>query len=93
MIKVLTAEESMEMRQKELEMKRLWSREQIVADAKLMMGMPDMGNTKWVLSEDREGFYKWLESNEAREVWNETPYILELAKYYTLNKTNQNGNN
>lgn len=87
MIKLLTEEESAQMRLKELEMKRLWSREQIVADAKLMMGMPDMGNTKWVLQKDRESFYKWLESNEARDIWNETPYTLELAKYYTLNKT------
>jgi hypothetical protein len=85
-LRILTEEESAQMRLKELEMKRLWSREQIVADAKLMMGMPDMGNTKWVLSEDREDFYKWLESNEARDIWNETPYTLELAKYYSLNK-------
>ncbi len=86
MIKILTEEESAQMRQKELEMKRLWSREQIVADAKLMMSMPDMGNTKWVLSKDREDFYKWLESNEARELWMKTPSTLELAKYYSQNK-------
>jgi hypothetical protein len=85
-IKVLTEEESVQMRLKELEMKRLWSREQIIADAKLFRSMPDMGNTKYIVGEENwQGFFKWLESNEAREVWNETPYTLELAKYY-INK-------
>jgi hypothetical protein len=84
MIKILTPEETAEMRQRELEMKRLWSREQIVAEAKLFRAMPDMGNTKYIVGEENwNGFFKWLESNEAREVWNETPYILTLAKYYT----------
>jgi hypothetical protein len=84
MIKILTAEESAQMRLKELEIKRLWSREQIVADAKLFRAMPDMGNTKYIVGEENwNGFFKWLESNEAREVWNETPYILTLAQYYT----------
>ena len=83
-IKVLTEEESVQMRLKELEMKRLWSREQIVADAKLFRSMPDMGNTKYIVGEENwQGFFKWLETNEAREVWNETPYILTLAQYYT----------
>jgi hypothetical protein len=84
MIKILTAEESAQMRLKELELKRLWSREQIVAEAKLFRSMPDMGNTKYIVGEENwNGFFKWLESNEAREVWNETPYILTLAQYYT----------
>lgn len=84
MIKILTPEETAEMRQRELEMKQLWSREQIVAEAKLFRAMPDMGNTKYIVGEENwNGFFKWLESNEAREVWNSTPYILELAKYYT----------
>ena len=84
MIKILTAEESAQMRLKELEIKRLWSREQIVADAKLFRAMPDMGNTKYIVGEENwNGFFKWLESNEAREVWNETPYMLTLAQYYT----------
>ena len=52
MIKILTEEESAQMRLKELEMKRLWSREQIVADAKLFRAMPDMGNTKYIVVED-----------------------------------------
>ena len=86
MIKILTPEETAEMRQRELEMKRLWSREQIVAEAKLFRAMPDMGNTKYIVGEENwNGFFKWLESNEAREVWNETPYMLTLAKYY-INK-------
>jgi hypothetical protein len=84
MIKILTAEESAQMRLKELELKRLWSREQIVAEAKLFRAMPDMGNTKYIVGEENwNGFFKWLESNEAREVWNETPYMLTLAQYYT----------
>ena len=84
MIKVLTQEESAQMRQKELEMKRLWSREQIIDDAKLFRSMPDMGNTKYIVGEENwNGFFKWLESNEARDVWNESPYILTLAKHYT----------
>jgi hypothetical protein len=81
---ILTEEESAQMRQKELELRRLWSREQIVDDAKLFRAMPDMGNTKYIVGEDNwNGFFKRLESNEARDVWNETPYTLQLAKYYT----------
>jgi hypothetical protein len=84
MIKILTAEESNQIHLKVLEIKRLWSREQIVADAKLFRAMPDMGNTKYIVGEENwNGFFKWLESNEAREVWNETPYIVTLAQYYT----------
>jgi hypothetical protein len=86
MIKVLTEEESVQMRLKEVAMRRLWSREQIITDAKLMMSMPDGGNTKYVLYNQREHFYKWLETNEARDVWMKTPYTLELAKYYSQNK-------
>jgi len=83
MIKISTEEEISQQREKELQLKRLWSREQIVADAKLFRSMPDMGNTKYIVGEENwNGFFKWLESNEAREVWNETPYILTLAKYY-----------
>jgi hypothetical protein len=81
---ILTEEESAQMRQKELELKRLWSREQIVSEAKLFRAMPDMGNTKYIIGEEKwNGFFKWLESNEAREVWNETPYMVTLAQYYT----------
>ena len=86
MIKVLTNEESVEQRLKEVAMRRLWSREQIIGEAKLMMGMPSMGNTKWITSDKYESFYKWLESNEARDVWMKTPYVLDLAKYYSINK-------
>lgn len=86
MIKVLTEEESAKERLKEVAMRRLWSREQIVAEARLMLGLPSMGNTKWITSDKYESFYKWLESNEAREVWMNTPYILDLAKYYSINK-------
>jgi hypothetical protein len=81
---ILTEEESSQLREKELQTKRLWTREQIVDEAKLFRAMPDMGNTKYIVGEENWiGFFKWLESNEAREVWNESPYILTLAKYYT----------
>ena len=83
-LRILTEEESAEMRLKELQTKRLWSREQIVSEANLFRAMPDMGNTKYIVGEENwNGFFKWLESNEAREVWNETPYMLTLAQYYT----------
>ena len=86
MIKILTEEESVQMRLKETAMRRLWSKEQILNDARMMMNGPDMGNTKWVLSEDVDKFYKWLETEEANVVWQVTPYTLDLAKYFTINK-------
>lgn len=83
-LKILTEEESSQLRFRELQTKRLWSREQIINEAKLFRSMPDMGNTKYIIGEENWiGFFKWLESNEARDVWNESPYILTLAKYYT----------
>ena len=85
-IQILTQEESELLLKEEMDMKRLWSREQIINDAKLMMSMPDLGNTKWVAFEDREEFYKWLESNEAWELWQKTPYTLQLAKHFAINK-------
>lgn len=83
-LRILTEEESLQLRFRELQTKRLWSREQIVNEAKLFRSMPDMGNTKYIIGEENWiGFFKWLESNEARDVWNESPYILTLTKYYT----------
>jgi hypothetical protein len=81
-IKVLTAEESLEYWNKEKEERRMWTMEQILRDANFMMNMPDMGNTKFVLSEDREAFFKWIETEEAMEQWNELPMTQHLAKYY-----------
>ena len=85
-LKILTSEESAQMRLKELETKKLWNIEQIIEDAKLFRSMPDMGNTKYIVGEKNWNvFFKWLETNEAKKVWNETPYTLQLAKYYIDN--------
>lgn len=85
-IKVLTAEESLEYWNKEKEQRLKWTTQEIIADAKFMLNMPDMGNTKYLLSEDYDAFYKWLETNEAKEEWNKDPFTLTLAKYYSENK-------
>ena len=81
-IKILTAEESLEYWNKEKEERRKWTIQERIIDAKGMMSLPEMGNTKWVLSEDREAFYKWIESDEANEVWMELPMTQHLAKTY-----------
>ena len=81
-IKILTAEESLEYWNKEKEERRKWTIQERIIDAKGMMSLPEMGNTKWVLSEDREAFYKWIESEEANEVWMELPMTQHLAKTY-----------
>lgn len=85
-ITILTPEESKAYWEEEVKDRLEWSTEQIINDARMMMNMPDMGNTKWILSEHLEGFYKWLETEEAREVWNVDPFTLSLAKYYAINK-------
>ena len=95
-IKILTAEESLEYWNKEKEERRKWTIEERIEDAKGMMSLPEMGNTKWVLSEDREAFYKWIESDEANEVWMELPMTQHLAKTYAekiYNLKTNNGNN
>jgi len=81
-IKILTAEESLEFWNKEKEERRKWTMEEILQDAKFMMGMPDMGNTKFVLARDYEDFYKWIETPEAMEQWYELPMVQHLAKTY-----------
>ena len=45
-----------------------------------------MQNTKLILTHQYEAFYKWLESEEAREQWNILPKTQHLAKYYLQNK-------
>ena len=85
-IKILTKEESIAYWEAEKAERRKWTTEEILKDARMMMNMPDMGNTKWVLSEDVDKFYKWLETEEANVVWQVTPYTLDLAKYFTINK-------
>ena len=63
-----------------------WTLDQIIQDAKFMMGMPDMGNTKYILSKDYDAFYEWIKTEEAIEQWNELPMTQHLAKYYSENK-------
>jgi hypothetical protein len=81
-IKVLTAEESLEYWNKEKEERRKWTVQERVLDAKMMMSMPDFGNTKFVLSDDREGFYEWITTEEGNEAWMELPMTQHLAKVY-----------
>jgi hypothetical protein len=81
-IKILTAEESLEYWNKEKEARRKWTVQERIIDAKLMMSMPEMGNTKFVLPDDREGFYEWIQTDEANEQWNELPMTQHLAKVY-----------
>lgn len=85
-VTVLTPEESKIFWDEEVKIRQTWTTEQIIDDAKVMLSMPDMGNTKWLLEEDYEGFYKWLETEEARAEWNKDPFTLTLAKYYAINK-------
>jgi len=80
---ILTAEESLEYWNKEKEERRKWTEEQILQDAKFMMGMPDMGNTKFVLAKDYEAFYEWIQTEEAQKEWNELPMVQHLAKIYS----------
>ena len=86
-IKILTKEESIEYWEREKEELRKWTTKQIIEDARMMLNMPDMGNTKYILSHQYDEFYKWLETEEAREQWNILPKTLHLAKYYLENKT------
>lgn len=85
-IRILTKEESIELWEKEKEEKRQWTTQQIIEDARMMLSMPDMGNTKYILSTQYDEFLKWIETEEAREQWNELPRTLHLAKYYSENK-------
>jgi uncharacterized protein (DUF2267 family) len=88
-IKILTKEESIEYWEKEKADRRCWTLEQIIEDAKKMMGMPDMGNTKYILSKYYEVFYEWIKTNEAIEQWNELPKIEHLARYWASNYQHQ----
>ena len=85
-IKILTKEESDALVASMYKERMEWTTEELVADAKFMMSMPDMGNTKYLLPNQYEPFYKWLESEEARKQWKESPYMTSLAKYYSENK-------
>ena len=83
---ILTKEESIELWENEKKSKRCWTLDQIVTDARRMMSLPDMGNTKYILPNQYEDFYKWLETDEAIQQWNELPMTQHLAKYYSENK-------
>jgi len=85
-IKILTKEESDALVESMYKDRMEWTTEELVADAKFMMGMPDMGNTKYILPNQYEDFYKWLEGEEAREQWTKSPYMTSLAKYYSETK-------
>ena len=83
MIRVLTAEESQQLWEKEKQERSQWTTEQIIEDAKWGLSLP---GTKWILTNQYEDFYKWLETDEAREQWNIIPRTQHLAKYYSENK-------
>ena len=83
-IKILTKEESIEYWENEKAERREWTTEQIIEDAKFGLSLP---GTKYILQHQYEDFYKWLETDEAREQWNELPKTQHLAKYYLENKT------
>jgi len=85
-IKILTAEESLEFWNKEKEERRKWTMDEILRDARMMMNMPDMGNTKFVLSEHIDEFYKWIETEEAQKEWYELPMAQHLAKVFADKK-------
>ena len=78
-LRVLTKEESIELWEKEKEERSLWTTEQIIEDAKFGLSL---SGTKYILQHQYEAFYKWLETNEAREQWNILPRTLHLVKYY-----------
>jgi hypothetical protein len=82
-IKILTKEESIQFLEKENQERREWSTEQIIEDAKFGLSLP---GTKYILQHQYEDFYKWLETDEAREQWNEIHRTEHLAKYYLENK-------
>jgi hypothetical protein len=78
-IKVLTKEESDALVESFYKERKCWTTEEIIADAKFGLSLP---GTKYLLSHQYDGFFKWLETEEAREIWNKTPHTLELAKHY-----------
>lgn len=83
MIKILTAEQSQELWEKDKKERLSWSTSQIIIEAKIMFGLPDAGNTKYVLPSQYEEFYKWLETSEARTQWELLPRTLHLARYWS----------
>lgn len=82
-IKILTKEESIEYWEREKSERQEWTTEQIIQDAKFGLSLP---GTKYILPHQYEDFYKWLETDEAREEWNTLPRTEHLAKYYLENK-------
>lgn len=80
----LTEEEIKIFMEKEKEERKNWTDDQIVEEAKFILSLPDTTyltidpNSSYV-----DGFLYWLRTKEARAVWNENPYILNLEKYYS----------
>lgn len=79
-IKILTKEESIEYWEREKLERSQWTTEQIIEDAKFGLSLP---GTKWILTHQYEAFYKWLETDEAREQWNIIPRTQHLCRYYS----------
>jgi len=76
---ILTKEESIELWEREKSDRRCWTTEQIIEDAKFGLSLP---GTKYILTNQYEAFYKWLETNEAREQWNILPRTQHLARHF-----------
>jgi hypothetical protein len=82
-IKILTKEESDALVESFYKERKCWTTEEIIADAKFMKGMPDMGNTKYITGEENwNNFFEWLSTSEAREQWNLYFGVSPLARYY-----------
>lgn len=82
-IKILTKEESDALVESFYKERIQWTTEQIIADAKFMKGMPDMGNTKYIIGEENwNKFFEWLLTSEAKEQWILYTQTLPLARYF-----------
>jgi hypothetical protein len=78
-IKILTKEESDALVESFYKERKCWTTEEIIADAKFGLSLP---GTKYLLSHQYEPFFKWLETDEAREQWDIIPQTQHLARYF-----------
>lgn len=78
-LRVLSKEESDALVESMYKERIEWTTEQIIADAKFGLSLP---GTKYILTNQYEAFYKWLETEEAREQWNSYKLTLPLARYF-----------
>ena len=82
-IKILTKEESDALVASMYKERMEWTTEEMIADAKFMKGMPDMGNTKYIIGEENwNKFFEWLTTSEAKEQWTLYTQTLPLARYF-----------